>query len=76
MNWKKLNPFRSVTVSEARQKLLAHARAQTKHHQLEALRKRYESAMLLSEAQAHEAQVDRLLALRSEMTEDEHVEQK
>ncbi len=75
MNLKKLNPFRPVTVAHAREQLLKHARGQTRHHQLEALRKRYESAVLLSEAMAHEAQVARLLALRAEMVEDGDVPQ-
>jgi hypothetical protein len=72
---KKLNPFRKVTISHARSRLFYNASDQTRHHMLEALRKRYESSVLLLQAQAHELQVARLLALRAEMQEDGDAQQ-
>ena len=51
----KFNPFRRLTVEEARAKLAEHASNAAQHHEIEALRLRYEIALLTVQADNNEA---------------------
>lgn len=58
--------FRRLTVDEARQRLAKHAAAMSQHHQLEAMRLRFESSAALSHSFAHEEQAESYARLAKE----------
>lgn len=62
----KFNPFRRLTVAHARQRLAQHAAAQAQHHELEALRLRYEIATLTTQAANHDSLAETFRGLAEE----------
>lgn len=60
--------FRRMTIEEARSRLVKHARAMARHHQLEAMRLDYEAQEAQAKSDAHAAQAVAYSTMAEERT--------